>query len=108
MSPLPRAGLSWCNQCGKPIRWSITAAGMRQALNPEEDPEGNTVAYRDAVGTWRSRVPTAELPKAPHEKWFMPHAATCLQAPRNVAPHRLPEGVASLAAHRRAKKGPRR
>jgi hypothetical protein len=99
--PLPSHGLGRCHDCRQPIRWSITAASHRQALNPDEDPRGNVAAYLDGTGTWRSRVPTTERPIETYEKQFMPHAATCTRAPRTLSPNQLPAGVASLAAHRR-------
>jgi hypothetical protein len=102
---LPSRGLGICNPCGQPVRWSVTAAGKRQALNPQPDPAGNVAAYCDGTGTWRSRVPTAELPAAAHERVFMPHAATCTAVKRDRAQPQLPTGVVSLTARRRAKRG---
>lgn len=100
MSALPKTGLGMCAACRQPIRWSITAAGKRQSLNPDPDATGNTVAFCDGLGVWRSRVPTADLPQAGHERRFMPHAATC--AARRIVPdHQLPAGVVSLDGRRR-------
>ncbi|MEZ0066725.1 hypothetical protein ABIA32_002737 [Streptacidiphilus sp. MAP12-20] len=99
-------GLGLCVTCRQPVRWSITAAGKRQALNPDPDERGNTVAFCDGLGVWRSRRPTTELPQAAHERLFMPHAATCPNQ-RAVPEHRLPAGVVSLAARRRAKRARR-
>lgn len=107
MSALPKRGLGLCGQCGQLVRWSTTAAGKRQALNPDPDEQGNVAAYCDGLGAWRSRVPTAELPQAGHERIFMPHAATCTAAKRNRPQHQLPAGVVSLAARRRTKRGRR-
>lgn len=104
MSALPKTGLGTCGPCGQPVRWSITRAGKRQALNPDPDPTGNTAAYCDGLGTWRSRVPTTDLPQAGHERLFMPHAATCLAVKRDRPQHQLPAGVTSLAARRRARR----
>ncbi|WKV74247.1 hypothetical protein AW27_026470 [Streptomyces sp. PCS3-D2] len=71
-----------CNRCGQPIRWTITAAGRRQAVNAEPNPLGNLAAYRDGVGTLRSRGLTADRPDVEtYERRYMPHAATCT-APR--------------------------
>lgn len=109
---ISRYGLSTCRACGQTIRWSQTEAAKRQALNPEPDPSGNTVARLGANRTWYSRVPTAELPQATFERRFMPHAATCTatkpaQLPLPLAVERpLPPGVASLAAHRRHRSQP--
>ena len=104
---LPSRGLGTCTACHQPIRWSKTAMGKQQALNPEPDPTGNTAAYCDGLGVWRSRVPTTELPQAAHERRFMPHAATCTAAKRDRPQHQLPAGVVSLAARRRTKRGRR-
>lgn len=99
--PLPSHGLGRCHDCRQPIRWSLTVAGRRQALNPDEDPTGNIAAYLDGMSTWRSRVPTAERPIETYEKPFTPHVATCPLGPKAISPNQLPAGVASLAAHRR-------
>lgn len=66
-----------CPDCGGEVLIAITAAGRRQLLNPEPDDKGNTAVTRDAVGTYRARVPTAELPAFPWEHIHMPHPATC-------------------------------
>jgi hypothetical protein len=79
----------------------MTATANRQALDPDEDATGNTVAYLDGHATWRSRVPTTELPQESYEHRFTPHAATCLYGPKTLTTDRLPDGVASLAEHRR-------
>lgn len=107
MNALPKTGLGTCGACLQPIRWSITAAGKRQALNPEPDDTGNVAAYCDGLGTWRARVPTTELPQASHERTFMPHAATCTATKRDRPQHQMPAGVTSLTARRRAKRGHR-
>ena len=101
---LPSHGLDTCRHCRQPIRWTITAASRRQAVNPEPDSTGNTVAYLDGLSRWRSRVPTAELPRESYEKQFMPHVATCLRGPKAVSESRLPPGVASLNARRRLRR----
>lgn len=104
---ISRHGLGSCSRCGQAIRWSLTEAGRRQPLNPEPDPTGSVVARLGDRATWLSRVPTAELPQAPFERRFMPHAATCaatqpVQDTLPLAVERpLPAGVASLTAHRR-------
>jgi hypothetical protein len=100
---LPAHGLGLCVQCRQPIRWTVTAARQRLAVNPEVDATGNTVAYLDGHGVWRSRRPTSELPQETYEHLFTPHVATCLYGPAQVAEHRLPDGVSSLAARRRAR-----
>ncbi|WP_329492438.1 hypothetical protein OG618_37325 (plasmid) [Kitasatospora sp. NBC_01246] len=105
MSAVSRQGLGLCRRCLATVRRTITRAGVLQLVDTDPHEGGNVVAYCDGTGTWRSRVPTAELPQAPHERRFMPHAATCAATARPPAPApeqaRLPEGVASLDAHRR-------
>ncbi|WP_051779347.1 hypothetical protein [Streptomyces sp. NRRL S-241] len=71
-----------CDSCGERIRWTVTAAGRRQAVNADPNPLGNIAAYRDGVGTLRSRGLTTERPDVEtYERRYMPHAATC-PAPR--------------------------
>ncbi|MGP3686500.1 hypothetical protein ACTVZO_17640 [Streptomyces sp. IBSNAI002] len=67
-----------CTSCGQRIRWTITAAGRRQAVNADPNPLGNLAVYRDGVGTLRSRGLNAERPNVETYEWqSMPHAATC-------------------------------
>lgn len=97
-------GLATCGHCGATIRWTRTDAGNLSAMNAVRDPEGNTAVFRDALGVWRSRRPTDELPITPWEKLYTPHAATCTPADPpgwRPAPATLPAGVADLSAHRR-------
>ncbi|MBC9729905.1 hypothetical protein [Streptomyces sp. TRM68367] len=68
---------SHCTACGAPIRWTITEARKRLAVDVEPHPDGNTAVSRDGRGTWLSRRPTQELPLAPWEKLHKPHVATC-------------------------------
>ncbi|MFG2993980.1 hypothetical protein ACGFZK_32595 [Streptomyces sp. NPDC048257] len=71
-----------CPSCGQAIRWAITAAGRRQAVNAAPDPAGNTAVYRDGVGTLRARGLNGERPNVESYEWLAkPHAATCT-APR--------------------------
>jgi hypothetical protein len=107
---MPRPN-GYCRLCRQPVLLATTAAGRTQPLNPEPDPAGNVAVHRDATGTWRSRVPSEELPAHPWEHVHMPHQATCtgpapLPPPRT--PAALPQGVASLAEHRRKRRTPRR
>jgi hypothetical protein len=118
---LPKHDLRPC-ACGAEIRWTITTAGRKLAVDAKPHPLGNVACHRDHMGTWRSRVPNAELPLANFEKLFMPHAATCTSPPPAKKPRAraardlrmgpgaqveldlglgLPEGVSSLAAYRR-------
>ena len=83
---------STCPTCWQPIRWTITAAGRRMAVNPDPDEGGNTAVYTDGVGTTRSRRITAELPLLPYEWQAMPHAATCANPrPRQRLAARRPD-----------------
>ncbi|GIH91973.1 J domain-containing protein [Planobispora siamensis] len=66
-----------CSRCGADIRWTLTEARKRLAVNAEPDPDGNTAVVRDVAGTLRSRAVTAERPLLPHERLMKPHAATC-------------------------------
>ncbi|MFF4900527.1 hypothetical protein [Streptomyces sp. NPDC001068] len=68
---------SFCPACGAPIRWTITEARKRLAVDAAPHPEGNSAVSRDGRGTWLSRRPTEDLPLAPYEKLHMPHVATC-------------------------------
>jgi len=94
-----------CRRCAAPVIWTVTDAGRRLAVDPEPDPEGNTAVLRDQAGTVRSRRPNPELPLQPWEDLYMPHIATCLHSGRNITASRLPDGVASLQAHRRTHTG---
>lgn len=102
---MSRAGIGICRQCGKPVRWTRTEAGKALAVNPEPDADGNTAAYRDGLGAWRSRRPTEELPVLRWERLYMPHVATCVpvaeQLELDLKLPELPEGVADFNAHRR-------
>lgn len=106
-------GLATCHECGATIRWTVTDAGKRSAMNPMQDDKGNTAVYRDGLGVWRSRRPTEELPITPWEKLHTPHVVTCTPAsphrtpPPLPAPAALPVGVADLTAHRRKRGAPR-
>ncbi|MFE6379207.1 hypothetical protein [Streptomyces roseolus] len=79
-----------CLSCGTPVRWAVTAAGRRQAVNPDPDPSGNLGVYTDGTGRLRVRVLTTERPTLEHAEWqAMPHAATCAHPqPRRTAPRR--------------------
>ncbi|MGX1513958.1 hypothetical protein [Streptomyces collinus] len=68
---------SYCTACGAPIRWTVTEARKRLAVDIAPHPAGNTAVSRDGRGTWLSRRPTEELPLAPFEKLHRPHVATC-------------------------------
>lgn len=82
-----------CDYCHAPIRWTVTAAGRRMAVNAEPDETGNQAVYADGVGTLRSRALTADRPATDHLEWqAMPHAATCSR-PRPRTPRRPPRTV---------------
>ncbi|WP_432589959.1 hypothetical protein ABVG11_34355 [Streptomyces sp. HD1123-B1] len=75
------ADLATCTSCYQRIRWTITANGIRMAVNPDPAEDGNTAVYVDGTGTARSRRITDEYPLQAYEWRAMPHAATCA-APR--------------------------
>jgi hypothetical protein len=70
-----------CPVCGAAIRWTITEARKRLAVDLAPHPDGNTAVSRDGRGTWLSRRPTEELPVAPYERLHKPHIATCEPEP---------------------------
>ncbi|MFF2774832.1 hypothetical protein ACFVU3_07975 [Streptomyces sp. NPDC058052] len=76
--PTQLSGSAPCPSCGTPIRWAVTAANRRQAVNADPDPAGNVAVYADGTGRLRVRVLTTERPTLEHAEWqAMPHAATC-------------------------------
>lgn len=82
-----------CPHCGQPVLLARTAAGLRQYLEPDPDPTGNTAAYRDHTRTWRSRRPTDEYPLLSYERIYMPHYATspaCRERAIQLAHQRKP------------------
>jgi len=96
-----------CHQCGGAVLWTVTEAGKRLAVNARPDPAGNTAAYRDGTGTWRSRRPSEELPLTGWERLYTPHVATCrTQRPEPEMTRRL--GVINLADARRRRRNGRR
>jgi hypothetical protein len=50
------ADVALCNWCHAPIRWTVTAASKRLAVNAEPDDTGNTAVYTDVAGRVRSRA----------------------------------------------------
>ncbi|MFE5159665.1 hypothetical protein ACFRNT_14315 [Streptomyces sp. NPDC056697] len=78
---LSSGSLATCDNCHQPIRWTITAHGNRQAVDPEPHAEGNTAVYTDGTGTTKSRRITGEYPLLAYEWRAKPHVATC-PAPR--------------------------
>ncbi|NML55689.1 hypothetical protein HHL19_36280 [Streptomyces sp. R302] len=88
--PASPTGTAPCPSCGAPIRWAVTAAGRRQAVNADPDPTGNTAVYTDGTGRLRVRTLTTERPSLEGAEWqAMPHVATCPRPqPRRTAPRR--------------------
>lgn len=81
-----------CPTCAARIRWTVTAAARRLAVNADPDPTGNQAVHRDAVGRLRSRGLSTDRPTLEGAEWrAMPHAATCA-APRPRTP-RVRHGV---------------
>jgi hypothetical protein len=68
-----------CERCRQVLIWAITEAGHRQPLDPESNPDGSVLAYRDAQGCWRARslASAGDAPRHPLERIYMPHQATC-------------------------------
>ncbi|MGW7196617.1 hypothetical protein [Streptomyces chryseus] len=95
--------MNHCPSCRRPIRWTITQAGKRLAVDPTPDPDGNTAVRRDGTGTYLSRRPSTELPLMGYERLHKPHVATC---PANQAQLPLPAEVTSLDAHRNRRRNP--
>lgn len=91
---------SYCMACGAPIRWTITEARKRLAVDAEPHTDGNTAVSRDGRGTWLSRRPTEELPLAPYEKLHKPHVATCTRR-QDDEPMTCCLGVIRTDEHRR-------
>ncbi|WP_344952429.1 hypothetical protein [Actinomadura miaoliensis] len=74
-----RARHEECEACGQRIIWARTLAARWQALDPEPNPDGSVLAYRDHWGEYRARSvqSAADGPRHPLERVYMPHAATC-------------------------------
>lgn len=94
--------LARCAGCGKPVLWTVTAAGQRMPVDPRPDERGNQACYRDGPRAWRSRSldGTGALPPAAWEHRYMPHAATCKPRPKPT-PAVLPPNVVRLDPTRR-------
>ncbi|WP_149264248.1 hypothetical protein [Actinomadura sp. K4S16] len=92
-----------CERCGQRIVWALTRRGRWQPLDPEPDPGGSVLAYRDALGVLRARslASAGDGPRHPLERVHMPHAATC-GGPRQEEPPWDPasEPVASTGRRR--------
>ncbi|MFD5266722.1 hypothetical protein [Streptomyces sp. NPDC058335] len=93
--------LTPCRDCRRPVLWTITEAGKRLAVDPDPDPAGNTAVWCDGATVWRSRRPSADLPLCGWERLHKPHVATCPTHTQQLA---LPDGVTSLAEHRRKRR----
>lgn len=103
MGTPPRHGLATCALCRAPIRWTITAAGKRQAVDAEPAELGNIGARLDHLQVWRSRVVTSVDCLGPLEYRFMPHAATCTGRQLTTE---LPDGLSPNAARRSKERRP--
>lgn len=65
-----------CTRCRRLIRWVITEAGNRQALDPDRNNAGNVVVLRiDWLGNEHAR--TLRKDEDTTLIRLMPHAATC-------------------------------
>jgi hypothetical protein len=67
-----------CGDCQQPVIWALTAAnGKWISLDPEPHPGGNQAAYKDEVGTYRTRQLGKGANPDGFERRYMPHVATC-------------------------------
>lgn len=67
---------SRCRRCRRLIRWAITEAGNRQALDPDRNDAGNVVVTRlDFYGNEYCR--TLHKGEETTLLRLMPHAASC-------------------------------
>jgi len=94
---------SHCAACGAAIRWTITEAGKRLAVDVAPHPEGNTAVARDGRGTWLSRRPTDELPLTGWERLHRPHVATC--EAEELEPRTRCLGLLDISEVRRRREG---
>jgi hypothetical protein len=84
MTTLSDHDVEHCPSCLAPIRWSVTAAGNRLAIEarPDHTGTGNTAAYYDGTGRLRSRGLSKDRPTLEHAEWrAMPHPAKCPTPP---------------------------
>lgn len=71
-----------CESCGARIRWTVTAAGKRLAVDADPAADGNTAVHADGTGRVRSRGLSKERPTLEHHEWLAkPHFATCANPP---------------------------
>ncbi|MGW0587438.1 hypothetical protein [Streptosporangium sp. NPDC002607] len=91
-----------CNDCQRPVLWTITRAGHHMLVDAKPDDLGNQACYRIGPRTWQSRSLDAAdaLPLAGWEHRFMPHVATC-KGRKAPAPVVLPSNVVRLDSARR-------
>ncbi|GAA3144666.1 hypothetical protein GCM10010466_39710 [Planomonospora alba] len=99
-----KATLTRCGRpgCGAAIRWTITEAGKKQAVDADPIPDSHPHTHKatravhcDVHGRLRSRTITTARPLAAGEARMMAHAATCTgtrttpppRRPRARAPH---------------------
>ena len=97
--------LGTCPACHTRVLWAVTSVNSKRLmLNPKPDEAGNQAAYRDGLGTLRTRqLKDGEQPYG-WEKRYMPHPATCTGPPplrpRHPAPVVLPVIVIPMTAAR--------
>ncbi|TDD37830.1 hypothetical protein E1287_07155 [Actinomadura sp. KC06] len=86
-----------CRLCSQPVIFALTESGAYQPLDPEPNPKGNVLAFKDALGAWRARSLASVEGDARHplEKTFMPHFATCKGPAQQV----LPANVTPIRRH---------
>lgn len=65
-----------CPRCDAEIRWTVTLAGARLAIDPTSHPDGVVIPVTTPAGEIRSRVLTgSELPA--QTTAYRPHERTC-------------------------------
>ena len=74
--------VAMCESCGARIRWTVTAAQKRLAVDADPADDGNTAVHTDGTGRVRSRGLSKERPTLEHHEWLAkPHFATCKNPP---------------------------
>ncbi|MFB4273058.1 hypothetical protein [Nonomuraea sp. GTA35] len=115
MIPAP-SELRPCNDCGRPVLWTTTAAGKRLAVDPHPTEDGNQACYRAAPRSWSSRSldGAGARPPAAWEHRYRPHVATCTGRPAvqeqlpGMTPKSMPSNVIRLEPRQRSRAGRRK
>lgn len=97
--------------CEQLVLMTTTEHGNPMPLQPTPDPTGNQAAYRNGLGTWRSRALNGHDARAPEhlEEKFRPHVADCPSRTEQKALPGLPSGGRTRSRRARARRSaPRR